>query len=26
MLLLQSIEHMSIVYTGNTYLVIHWAM
>jgi len=26
MLLQQSIEHMSIVYTCNTYFVMHWSM
>jgi len=26
MLLQQSIEHMSIVYTLNTYFVMHWSM
>ena len=26
LLLQQSIEHLSIVYTGNTYFVMHWSM
>jgi len=26
MLLQQSIEHLSIVYTCNTYFVVHWSM